>query len=156
MTLNLANEGYTRKRGLTRIIITIIGIAVAVACSVIAYYWIKSYLLKAIALLLLLKSWVVAPVAWANKLWVGLTDLKWMLAPFAWVWTCVKEGLLWIWELGGKVKIGKPKFLEFGAWEMEWLSWPDWSLSVPEVVKDGFEVFVPEGVQAVEDVLEEL
>jgi hypothetical protein len=113
-------------------------------------------LLKAIALLLLLKSWVVAPVTWAKKLWVGLTDLKWMLAPFAWVWTCVKKGLLWIWELGDKVKIGKPKFLEFEAWEMEWLSWPDWSLSVPEIVKDGFEVFVPEGVQAVEDVLEEL
>jgi hypothetical protein len=123
---------------------------------VIACYWIKSYLLKAIALFLLLESWILSSFAWAKNFWNSITDLGWVVAPFAWAWTCVKEGLLWILELGEKVKIGKPKFLEFEAWEMEWLSWPDWHLSVPEVVKDGFEVFVPEGVQAVEEVLEEL
>jgi hypothetical protein len=123
---------------------------------VVAYYWIKSYLLNAIALLLLLKSWILVPFAWAKKFWLSLTDLGWMVAPFAWTWACVKEGLLWILALGEKVMVGVTRFLEFGAWEMEWLSWPDWHLSVPEVVKDGFEVFAPEGVQAVEDVLEEL
>jgi hypothetical protein len=124
---------------------------------IIAYYWIKRYLLKAIALFLLLKSWVLAPVAWAKKFWLSLTDLGWMVAPFAWAWAYVKEGLLWVLELGEKVKVGKPKFIEFGAWEMEWFKRPEWShFSVPEVVKDGFEVFVPEGVQAVEEVLEEL
>jgi hypothetical protein len=125
---------------------------------VIAYYWIKSYLLKAITLFLLLKSWILSPVTWAKDLWNSITDLGWVVAPFVCTWACVKEGLLWILGLGEKVKIGKPMFLEFEAWEMEWfkrlewLSWRDWALSI----KDGVEVFVPEGVQAVEEVLEKL
>ena len=113
------------------------------------------------ALILLLKSWVVAPFAWAKKLWIKITDLGWMVAPFAWMWACVKRALLWVWRLSEEVKIGKPRFLESEVWKMEWfkrpewLSWGGWEMSVPEVVKDGFEVFVPDGAQVVEDVTEE-
>jgi hypothetical protein len=158
----LADEFSTRKRHHARIIITIIGIAVTVAILIVAYYWIKSYLLKAIAFFLILKSWMLAPLAWAKKLWLSITDLGWMAAPFTWAWTCIKKALLWILELGGKIKIGKPKFLELEVWKMEWLkrpewlSWHDWSFKLPGVVKDGFEVFVPDGVQTAEEVLEEL
>jgi hypothetical protein len=45
------------------------------------------------------------------------------------------------------------------VWKMEWLKrskWFSWGLTVPEVVKDGFEAFAPDGIQMVEDVLEEL
>lgn len=70
--------------------------------------------------------------------------------------------MLWVWSLVQNVRIGKPRVLGSGVWKMvwfkrpEWLSWPHWRVSIPEVVKDGFEVFVPDGVQAVEEVLEEL
>lgn len=130
--------------------------------SVFAYYWIKSYLLKAFALFLLVKAWILAPFTWANKLWLNLTDLAWMTAPFAWAWDRSKTGVLWVWSLTQNIKIGKPRLLEWEMWRLEWfkrpewLSWPHWGVSIPEVVKDGFEVFVPDGVQAAEEVLEEL
>ncbi|KAI4755911.1 hypothetical protein E4T52_11958 [Aureobasidium sp. EXF-3400] len=123
---------------------------------------VKCYLLKAVTLFLILKSWILAPFAWTKRLWLSITDLRWMVAPFAWVWACIKKGLLWVLGLVEKVKIGKPKFPDFDVWRMErfkrpeWLSWPHWSFKLPGVVKDGYEVFAPDGVQAVEEVLEEL
>jgi len=113
------------------------------------------------AFFLVLKAWVLAPFTWAKNIWLNITDLGWMVAPFAWAWSYIKGDLLWVLELVQNVKIGKPKFLESEMWRMEWLkrpewlSWPKWGLSVPEVVRDGFEVFVPDAVQ-VEEVLEEL
>ena len=127
-----------------------------------AYFWIKSYLLKTVALFFALKAWILAPFAWIKGSWLKITDLGWLVAPFAWAWHRLKEGVLWVLGLVQNVKIGKPRFLEREVWRMqwfkrpEWLSWPSWSWHVPEVVKDGFEVFAPDGVQAVEEVLEEL
>ncbi|KAH0292077.1 hypothetical protein M436DRAFT_84526 [Aureobasidium namibiae CBS 147.97] len=147
--------------GLLRITFVIIGFAVAVAILVFAYFWIKSYLLKAMAFFLVFKAWVLAPFARINEIWLSITDLGWTIAPFAWAWSHIKGGLLWVQERVQNVKIGRPKFLETEMWSMEWLkrpewlSWPAWRLGVPEIVKDGFEVFVPDAVQ-VEQVLEEL
>lgn len=124
--MGLADEVSTRKRNHARIIITIIGIAVAVTISVVAYYWIKSYLLKAIAFFLILKSCILAPLAWAKRLWLSITDPRWMVALFAWVWACVKRSLLWVLGLVENVKIGKPKFLELEVWKMEWPKRPEW------------------------------
>jgi hypothetical protein len=137
----------------------IIGIAVAVAISVIAYYWIKDYLLKAIAVFLSLKALIVTPFALVKKLWISIADLGWLITPFAWIWACVKGGLLWVLDLGEKLMIGIPKVMELEVWKMEWLNrpeWLSWGLNVPDVVKDGFEAFVPDGIQMVEDVLKEL
>ncbi|KAG9548570.1 hypothetical protein KCU79_g14847, partial [Aureobasidium melanogenum] len=147
--------------GPLRIAITIIGIAAAVAISIAAYYWIKSYVLKAIAFFLLLKSWIVAPFTWAKRLWASLTDLKWVVAPFVWSFAFIKEGLMAAIDLGSKFKVGKPRFVELDAW-MEWLKRPEWltwrgaTLGVPEVVENGFEVLMPDGIQAIEEVIEEL
>jgi hypothetical protein len=155
----LADEVVTHKRHSSRVIITIIGIAVAVAISVVAYYWIKSYLLKAIAVFISLKALIVTPFTWAKNLWISITDLRWMVAPFAWIWACVEEGFWWILRLGEKVKNSIPRVMESEVWKMEWLrrpEWLSWGLNVPEAVKDGFEAFVPDGIQMVEDVLEEL
>jgi len=113
------------------------------------------------AFFLVLKAWVLAPFAWAKKLWLGITDLNWLVAPFAWAWDRIKRGMLWILEQLGEIRFGKPRILELEVWSMEWLkrpewlSWPKWGLGVPEIVKDGFEVFVPDAVQ-VEEVLKEL
>jgi hypothetical protein len=152
----LADEVVTHKRHSSRIIITIIGIAVAVTISVVAYYWIKSYLLKAIALFISLRAQVVAPFAWDRNLLISIADFGWMVAPFAWIWACAKEGLWWILGLGEKIKMSK--VMESEVWKMEWFKrpeWLSWGLDVPEIVKDGFEAFVPDGIQMVEDVLEE-
>jgi len=113
------------------------------------------------AFFLALKAWVLAPLSWAKRLWLSITDLGWMIAPFARAWSCIKAGMLWVLELVPNVKIGKPRFLETEMWRTEWLkrsewlSWPEWGFGVPEIVRDGFEVFVPDAVQ-VEEVLEEL
>ena len=62
-------------------------------------------------------------------------------------------------DLVSKFKIGKPGFVD--AW-MEWAKRPGWlklrkdALSVPEVVENGFEVFMPDGIQAIEEVIEEI
>ncbi|KAH0388367.1 hypothetical protein KCU89_g16867, partial [Aureobasidium melanogenum] len=147
--------------GPLRIAITIIGIAAAVAISIVAYCWIKSYVLKAIAFFLLLKSWIVAPFTWAKRLWASLTDLKWVVAPFVWLFAFIKEGLMAAVKLVSKFKVGKPRFVELDAW-MEWLKRPEWltwrgaTLGVPEVVENGFEVLMPDGIQAIEEVIEEL
>jgi hypothetical protein len=158
--MNLADEVVTqKKRHSSRIIITIIDIAVAVAISVVAYYWIKGYLLKAVAVFISLKALLVAPFALAKKFWIGITDLRWIIAPVAWIWACVKGGLLWILDVGEKLMIGFSRVMELEVLKMEWLKrpeWFSWGLTLPEVVKDGFEAFVPDGIQMVEDVLEEL
>lgn len=159
--IHLADDVHMGKRGPLRIAITIVGIAAAVAISIAAYYLIKSYVLKAIAFFFLLKAWVVAPFAWAKRFWVSLTDLRWVFAPFFWLFACVKRILMVAVELVAKIKVGKPRFVELDAW-MEWLKRPEWlrwrggALHVPEIVENGFEVFVPDGIQAIEDVIEEL
>ncbi|KAG9846335.1 hypothetical protein KCU98_g6700, partial [Aureobasidium melanogenum] len=152
-------SGSAVKWGPLRITITIVGVVAAVAISIAAYYWIKSYVLKAIAFFVLLKAWIVAPFAWAKKFWASLTDLRWMVAPFAWVFAFIKKGLMAAMDLVSKFKIGKPGFVD--AW-MEWAKRPGWlklrkdALSVPEVVENGFEVFMPDGIQAIEEVIEEI
>lgn len=151
----------TRKRGPLRIMITVVGIAAAIAISIAAYYWIKSYVLKAIAFFLLLKAWVVAPFAWAKGLWASLTDLTWAVAPFAWMIAFVKKGFMAAVKLVSKFEVDKPRFMELDAWTMwlkrpEWLKWHGGALRVPEVVENGFEVFMPDGIQAIEEVIEEI
>ncbi|KAH0353046.1 hypothetical protein KCU81_g1749, partial [Aureobasidium melanogenum] len=147
--------------GPLRIAITIVGIFAAIAISIAAYYWIKGYVLKAIALFILLRTWIVAPFAWAKRLWFSLTDLSWVIAPFAWLYAFVKKGLMAVIGLVSKSKVVKPKFMELDAWtewlkRPEWLKWRGGALRVPEVVDNGFEVFMPDGIQAIEDVIEEL
>ncbi|KAG9869135.1 hypothetical protein KCU86_g2762, partial [Aureobasidium melanogenum] len=147
--------------GPLRITITIIGIAAAVAISIAAYYWIKSSVLKAIAFFLLLKAWIVAPFAWAKRFWTSLTDLEWVVAPFTWLFAFIKKGLMAAVKLVSKFKVGKPRFVELDAcmkWlkRLEWLRWRGGALGVPEVVENGFEVFMPDGIQAIEEVIEEI
>ncbi|KAG9679122.1 hypothetical protein KCU87_g1075, partial [Aureobasidium melanogenum] len=154
-------SGSAVKWGPLRIAITIIGIAAAVAISIVAYYWIKSYVLKAITFFLLLKSWIVAPFTWAKRLWASLTDLEWVVAPFVWLFAFITEGLMAAVKLVSKFKVGKPRFVELDAW-MEWLKRPEWltwrgaTLGVPEVVESGYENLMPDGIQAIEEVIEEI
>ncbi|KAH0008907.1 hypothetical protein KCU78_g11008, partial [Aureobasidium melanogenum] len=154
-------SGSAVKWGPLRITITIIGIAAAVAVSIAAYYWIKSYVLKAIAFFLLLKAWIVAPFAWAERFWASLTDLKWVVAPFAWLFAFVKRGLVAVMGLASRFKVGKPRFVELDTWmdwvkRPEWLKWRGGALGVPEVVENGFEVLMPDGIQAIEEAIEEI
>ncbi|KAI4718713.1 hypothetical protein E4T48_05104 [Aureobasidium sp. EXF-10727] len=143
--------------GPLHIAITIIGVAIAIAVSIAAYYWIKTYVLKAIAFILLLKSWIMAPFAWTKSLWSSLTDFHWLFSAFAGVFAGIKRPLLAIMEYGSKVVGSKLRFLDLDAWEMvKWPEWFVWRGGVPEVVKDGFHVFVPDGVQAVEEVVEDI
>ncbi|KAI4738545.1 hypothetical protein E4T50_10987 [Aureobasidium sp. EXF-12298] len=154
-------SGSFKAWGPLRIAITIIGIAAAVAISIAAYYWIKSYVLKAIAFFLLLRAWIVAPFTWAKRLWASLTDLKWVVAPFVWLFAFIKEGLMAAVKLVSKFKVGKPRFVELDAW-MKWLKRPEWlkwrggALGVPEVVENGYEILMPDGIQAIEEVIEEI
>ncbi|KAH0362824.1 hypothetical protein KCU65_g7795, partial [Aureobasidium melanogenum] len=149
------------KWGPLRIAITIVGIAAAIAISIAAYYWIKSYVLKAIAFFILLKTWIVAPFAWVKRFWAILTDVRWVVAPLAWLFAFIKKGLMTVVQLVSKLKFGKPRFVELDAWtewvkRPAWLKWRGGALSVPEVVENGFDVFVPDGIRAIEDVIEEL
>ncbi|THX17934.1 hypothetical protein D6D13_00223 [Aureobasidium pullulans] len=169
-----------------RIVITIIGVIAAVAFAVIAYYWIKSYVFKAIGLYFLLRAWIVAPFAWSYSAMLKIANLNWLFAPLAWI----KEMLLKLVEKIAGVQMSKPRFLEGEFWKMEvqrpdwmawpewpdwfkWLKWPQWSgwefrvPEIPEIVKDGFSVLIgwlqfmwslmrPDGVQTVEDVVEDI
>ena len=152
----------------------------------VAYYWIKSYVLKAIGLYFLLRAWIVAPFAWSYSAMLKIADLNWLFAPLAWI----KEMLLELVEKVAGIEMSKPRFLEGEFWKMEvrrpdwmawpewpawfkWLKWPQWSEwefrvpEIPEIVKDGFSVFIgwlqfvwslmrPDGVQTVEDVVEDI
>ncbi|KAI5239847.1 hypothetical protein E4T43_06546 [Aureobasidium subglaciale] len=144
--------------GTLRTAFTIMTIIVATALAVIAYYWIKSYVLQAIAFCFLLKDWIIAPfawtkdlwvktteaifvftpVAWAKALWSGLKGLSWIVAPLIWL----KDGMLKFMKMVSGLEIGKPRFMELKFWSMEWLQrpdwfvWPEWNFHVPEVVKN--------------------
>lgn len=64
-------------------------------------------------------------------------------------------------KLVSKFEVGKPRFVELDAWtewlkRPEWLEWRGGALHVPEVVENGFGVFVPDGIQAIEEVIEEI
>lgn len=102
---------------------------------------------------MLLRAWIVAPFAWVRRLWANLTDLSWFIAPFASVLASTKKGLLAVAQLVSRFRIGRPGFLELGAWpewlrRPEWLRWRDGALGVAEVVENGFEVFMLDGIQA--------
>ncbi|KAK6001896.1 hypothetical protein QM012_002386 [Aureobasidium pullulans] len=144
-----------------RIAITVVGIVAAAVISIAAYYWIKSYVLKVIAFFLLLKTWIVAPFTWAKRLWVSLTDLSWVVAPFSGIVAFIKNGLIAAVELVSKFKVGKQRLVELDAWpewwtRPEWLKWRGVALGVPEVVENGFEIFVPDGIEAMGEVIEEI
>ncbi|KAG9601725.1 hypothetical protein KCV01_g7464, partial [Aureobasidium melanogenum] len=73
----------------------------------------------------------------------------------------IKKGLMAAVKLVSKFKVGKPRFVELDAcmkWlkRLEWLRWRGGALGVPEVVENGFEVFMPDGIQAIEEVIEEI
>ncbi|KAI5197367.1 hypothetical protein E4T39_07328 [Aureobasidium subglaciale] len=148
--------------GNLRVAFTIMTIIAATALAIIAYYWIKSYILQAIAFCFLLKAWIVAPFAWTKDVWLkmteisftfasmtwtealwsGLKSLSWIFTPLVWL----KNGLLKLMEMVSGRKFGKPRFVELEFWRMEWLQrpdwlvwpgWPGWNFHVPGVVKNG-------------------
>ncbi|KAI5255713.1 hypothetical protein E4T42_01848 [Aureobasidium subglaciale] len=144
-----------------RIAFTIMTIIAAIALSIIAYYWIKSYVLQAIAFCFLLKDCMIAPftwtkdlwvkttevifvftpVTWAKALWSGLKGLSWFFTPLIWL----KDGMLKFMEMVSGHEIGKPRFMELDFWSMEWLQrpdwlvwpeWPEWNFDIPEAIRN--------------------